>query len=242
MATGAMKMKKITETILVLAILLLTASVCWGQALTFQTGDVFAGIGNGQIQWYRPTPTEGGVVYTLLTTLIIPSTASFDTGMAFDAAGNLYATDFSVGKVSKFDIHGNPSLFASGFGAVNPESLVFDNTGNLFVGDANSFGTESGATVWKLGSSGSLLTHFTVGVENRGADWVDLAADQKTLFYTSEGHAVKRFDLSTRTQLADFSTALPGGAAFALRILPNGNVLVADSSAVLQLNTLGAII
>ena len=125
-----------------------------------------------------------------------------------------------------------------------PESLAFNNTGNLFVGDANGFPSDGGpqATIWKLDSSGNLAGSFTVAAENRGADWVDLAADQHTIFYTSEGKTIKRFDTSTNTQLLpDFATGLPGSNAFALRILPNGNVLVADSFAVVQVSTVGVV-
>jgi hypothetical protein len=230
-----MKMKRFAQAVLILAIVLVTVSVSWGQD-HFQTGDVFAGIGNGQIRWYR-----GGLV---LHTLSV-GTNTFDTGMAFDTASNLLATDFSLGKVTKFDVHGTPSLFAGDFGAVSPESLVFDSTGNLFVGDAYSATGSGLATIWKLDSTGHFLTSYTVTTENRGADWIDLAADQKTIFYTSEGRTIKRFDTSTNTQLSDFvgnEPGLPGAGAFALKILPSGNVLVADTSAVLQLNTLGAII
>jgi hypothetical protein len=246
-AARGIHMKKFIEATVLLVLLLLAGSAALGQApLTFQTGDVFAGIGNGQIQVYRLTPQiEGPSVYTLVATLTIPSTNTYDTGMAFDAAGNLYATQFSFGAVSKFDTHGNASLFAGDFGAVSPESLAFDNTGNLFVGDANGTFPVEGtptATIWKLDSTGHPAGSFTVVAESRGADWVDLAADQHTVLYTSEGHTIKRFDTSTNTQLTDFAAGLPGSNAFALRILPNGNVLVADSSAVVQVNTSGAVV
>ena len=47
-------MKRLPEAVPVLAIVLLTASLGWGQATsTLQTGDVFAGVGNGHINWYR---------------------------------------------------------------------------------------------------------------------------------------------------------------------------------------------
>jgi hypothetical protein len=250
-AARGIHMKKFIEATMLLVLLLLLGSAALGQSpLTFQTGDVFAGIGNGKIQVYRLTPQiEGQAIYTLVATLTGPSTNTYDTGMAFDAAGNLYATDYSVGQVAKFDVHGSPSLFAGDFGAVNPESLAFDSTGNLFVGDANGFfATDTGplqANIWKLDSTGHLAGSFTVTAEIRGADWVDLAADQHTILYTSEGTSIKRFDTtlgSHGTQLSDFATGLPGSNAFALRILPNGNVLVADSSAVVQVNTSGAVV
>lgn len=223
-------MKRFAQAVLVIAIVLVTASAGLGQD-HFQTGDVFAGIGGGQIQWYR----NGTLLHTLSTT-----TNSFDTGMAFDAAGNLYSTNFfNPGSVSKFDTSGNllPGTFGSGYN-FDPESILFDSAGNAYVGQAD--GTHQ---VLKFSSTGSSAGTFSPTIENRGTDWIDLAADQKTLFYTSEGHLVKRFDVSVDGgQLSDFATGLPGAAAFALRILPNGNVLVADSSAVLQLNTSGSII
>src|SRR5712691_5209329 len=225
----------------VLAIALVTVSLGWSQTQpTFQAGDVFAGIGNGQINWYR----LNGDGYTLIKPLIvgIGGTNTFDTGMGFDAAGNLYATDFSTGDISKFDTKGNfVSFFAAGFGA--PESLVFDNTGNVYVGDAAAFGGDPlVGHIAKLDPSGNLLTTFTAAREDRGTDWIDLAADQKTIFYTSEGTTIKRFDTIANTQLLDLATGLPGSHAYALRILPNGNVLIADTAAVLQLNTSGGVI
>jgi hypothetical protein len=94
--------------------------------------------------------------------------------------------------------------------------------------------------VLKFDSAGYPLGSFSPVVERRGTDWIELAADEKTLFYTSEGTLVKRFDLGTSTQLANFnSTPLPGGSAFALRILPNGKVLVANSDRVVLLDSSG---
>src|SRR5262249_10159450 len=69
----------------------------------------------------------------------------------------------------------------------------------------------------------------------RGTDWIDLAADQRTLYYTSVGASNKRFDLCQNTPLPDFCTSCDDGAGgatsgtfFALRLLPDGSLLVAD--------------
>ena len=81
----------------------------------------------------------------------------------------------------------------------------------------------------KFDSAGNFLARFDVAVEDRGSDWIELAADQRTLFYTSEGDSIKRFDVVSNTQLPDFVTnALPGFEAFALRLLPGGGLLVSD--------------
>jgi hypothetical protein len=94
--------------------------------------------------------------------------------------------------------------------------------------------------VLKFDPSGNLLATFSPATEDRGTDWIDLAADQCTLFYTSEGLLVKRFDVCTNTQLTDFNTApLPGSNAYAHRILPSGGLLVADTSVVVRLDASG---
>jgi hypothetical protein len=200
----------------------------------FQTGDVFAGVGNGQINWYHNT----GDGFTLVMTLSVGNANTFDTGMAFDAAGNLYATNFSIPSVSKFDTSGNLlGTFGAGYNT-SPESIRFDSAGNAYVGQAD--GTHQ---ILKFDSNGNPLAAFSPATEDRGTDWIELAADQKTIFYTSEGNSIKRFDTTgTGTQLPDFATGLPGLHAFALRILPNGNVLVANSTVALQLDTQGNII
>lgn len=200
----------------------------------FQTGDVFAGVGNGQINWYR----NSGNGFTLVMTLSVGNANTYDTGMAFDAAGNLYATNFSIPSVSKFDTNGNLlGTFGTGYNT-SPESIRLDSAGNAYVGQA-----DGSKQILKFDSNGNPLAAFSPATQDRGTDWIELAADQKTIFYTSEGDSIKRFDTTgAGTQLPDFATGLPGGAAFALRILPNGNVLVANSDRVLQLDTLGNVI
>src|SRR5262249_9820156 len=77
-----------------------------------------------------------------------------------------------------------------------------------------------------------------------GTDWIDLAADQKTLFYDFESPVIYRYDISTHTQLADFAS--PGGTSFPLRLLPpgdgSGGMLVAHLSDVIRLDGAGNIV
>src|SRR5262249_475161 len=78
--------------------------------------------------------------------------------------------------------------------------------------------------------------------ENRGTDWITLAPDQETIYYTSEGNSVLRFDTATGTQLAPFTTSLPGGGAFALRFLADSDLIVADAGSIERLDPNGAIV
>ncbi|MFI5057953.1 MAG: hypothetical protein ACHQLQ_07190 [Candidatus Acidiferrales bacterium] len=211
---------------------------------TFQTGDVFVGIAcfedcDGKVLWYRPngTPTP-----TLIATLDTGQANTETTGMAFDASGNLYATVFEAQNIVKFDHNGNwISTFGSGFTAF-PESILFDSAGNAYVGQATGVGNSGPHEVLKFSSTGTPLGTFVPATEFRGTDWIDLAGDQKTLYYTSEGFLVKRFDVSANAQLLDFASGLPGPTAYAFRILPNGQVLVADTDRVVLLNTSGNVV
>jgi hypothetical protein len=193
-------------------------------AVTFAKGDVFAAIGNGMVSEYTPT---GTLVQTLNTGL-----GGLTTGMAFDSSGNLYVTDFDVGKISKFDKNGNQVNGSFVTGLNNPESIVFDKSGNFYVGDAGS------DLIRKFNPSGTLLASYTVARENRGTDWIDLSADGKTAYYTSEGTHVKVSDLAGNKQLPDFAT-LGGSVAYALRLLPGGGALVADTENVARLDSSG---
>ena len=127
-------------------------------------------------------------------------------------------TDFSAQNVSAFDNHGTLlGTFGSGYNA-DPESILFDGSGNVYVGQAD--GTHH---VLEFNSSGGLINTFAPTTDARGTDWIELASDQHTLYYASEGLDVQRFDTATNTQLTDFNTApLPGTNAFALRILGDG--------------------
>jgi hypothetical protein len=227
-AATTMKIKLLNRTVPIVsfigAILFSGAS-----AQAFTLGDVFASVGNGEVNVYTPT---GTLVQTLNNTQ-----GTQTAGSAFDSQGNFYVTDFSSpGNVSKFDPSGTLlGNFGSGYTA-DSESIVFDGAGNSYVGEA-----DGDHHVQELSPTGANIGQFFPAVQDRGTDWVDLASDQHTLFYTSEGTSIKRFDVATNTQLTDFATGLPGSNAYAFRILSDGGVLVADSNAVLRLNSSGAV-
>jgi len=190
-------------------------------AQQFQQGDVFVAVGNGQVQWRRAT---GTLVQTLNT-----GQGGFTTGMAFDASGNLYVTNFSANSVSKFNTSGVlQGTFGSGYST--PESIVFDNGGNVYVGNL-------GNGVRKFNSSGAFLSTVVPG----RIDFFDLAADQCTILYTQEGSSINRYNGCTNTTLPNFANSL-GGSAFALRIRQNGDVLLANGSNILRLNSSGSVV
>ena len=224
-----------TKTLLV-ALLAISVPIFAGvleqaYALPYSVGDVFAGTGNGKIDVYKP---DGTFVQTLDTL----TASNEQTGMCFDALGNLYATSWTAGSMTKFDTNG--AIITSPWGGPfhnRPESCAIDAAGNIYVGEVDS-ATEH---IHKFDASGTLLATYSPTTGPRGVDWIDLSADQCTIYYTSEGDIIHRFDVCTNSQMADFATGL-NAPCFALRERANGDVIVTcsnesrryDSSGVLQ--------
>ena len=203
----------------------LRAQVQWN------VGDVFVAIGGGQYNVYSNTGA--------LRATIADGTGSGATaGCAFDSAYRLYTTNFTNTDIVRFSIdkaHGIVQTIPGGFS--QSESVAFDGRGNFYVGYA-------GGGLEKYNHDGVFQASFSPTVENRGVDWIDVASDGQTIFYTSEGRKIFRFSTVTG-QLpvyVDLSTVSGGtnGKLFAIRILPPGNgaggVLVADQKNIKRVN------
>jgi sugar lactone lactonase YvrE len=205
---------------------------------TFARGDILVSLRSGQVQWWN---ADGTLNRVLVST--VPGKAE---GMGFDAAGNLYVThycaDLSVcltgNTVERFSPAGvSLGSFGGGYNC-NPYAVAFDRGGRAYVGQADCTGD-----VLAFDASGGFLAAFDVAPDNRGSARIDLAGDGCTLFYTSQGPNVKRFDVCSNRQLTDFNaTPLGGGNANSLRILPDGGVLVAVETRIARLSAVGSLV
>jgi hypothetical protein len=205
----------------------------------FQSGDVFASVGDSTV--YAFDAASGDQVATLQDNTSEPYTA----GSAFDANGNFYVADDINGDISEFSPTGVPlPTFATGLS--NPLSIVFDNSGNMYVGQ------QSTPYIAEFASDGTRLPDIgPLQTELYGDDWIDLASDECTFYYTTEGTDILTYNKCTNTQGPNFntvpfpsqdpSTGLPVNA-FQLKILAGGDALVADSNAVLLLDPNGNVI
>ena len=123
-------------------------------------------------------------------------------GCWFDSQFNVYLTDVENTKVVKYNLANSHS--ASPF--ANPTTLLGDGHSNSIVMAVNGdvyVGHQAG-TPYKLvryRSDGTLPVGYSPSVENGGVDWMDLATDQKTLFYTSRGRDIRTFDVFSGTQI-----------------------------------------
>ena len=82
-------------------------------------------------------------------------------------------------------------------------------------------------------------------LDGRGV-WLDLAADQRTMFYTAEGHTVKRYDVVSKKQLPDFAQLPDTTRAYQIALLGprdgSGGAVVAGKDFVYRLNASGAVV
>ncbi len=223
----------------------------------FAPTQVFASVGGSTVNDYIPgTPNTTPPVPTTLdaslndgstippTSPVYPGYPAADNtaGSAFDASGNFYVTDDYSGQISEYNPDGSlKGVFASGL--QNPLSLVFDNSGNLYVGQQNT------PYIAELNSSGQSIANIgPVQTGETGDDWIDLASDQCTFYYTTETNVIYRFSNCAGSvgQQANFnSVPFPGARAFQVRILPQtdgGGALVADTNSVLRLDSNGNVI
>jgi len=192
-------------------------------ASTWNVGDLFLGVDNGQYQ----VRDQAGVLKETLTT----GRSGFTTGCAFDKNDNLFVTEFSADQVSIFvgpdDPHNNFLFGAHLYSA--PEMVAFDAAGNVYVGNV------IGGGIHQFAPNGAFIKTIVPGVR---VDFFDIAADLDTIVFGQEGTSLLTASISTGLQGADFSTGT-ATEAFGIRILPDGGLLLADGNNVKRYNSVG---
>jgi hypothetical protein len=202
------------------------------QASDWRVGDVFVGIGNGQ---YKVFDKDGNFKET------ISDGQGLTGGCAFDSTYHLVTTNISNAEVLRYKID-HPHGILQATPTSGAGSVVFAGNGDFYVGSPGS--PNGDGFIRKYDHAGKLLATYPVQVENSGSNWIDLTADEKTIFYTSEGRLIKRFGV-LNGQLDDFvnlgNPADPNFRLFALRLL-RGGLLVADKGNIKRLDSLGNVV
>ena len=202
-----------------------------GRALSVQMlpGDLLVAGVSGTVVHYSPA----GELKNTLTV----AAGGYQTGMCLDEAGSVHTTNWSSNTLSKYTNGGDPVLNPWVTGAsASPESCEMMAGGDFLVGLA-----DGARTLLKYDAAGALLATYAPTIQDRGIDWIDLATDDCTVYYTSEGTTVFRFDVCANAQLSAFATGLTR-PCFGLRIRGNGEVLVACQSQVVRLSAAGAVL
>jgi hypothetical protein len=174
----------------------------------------------------------------------------------------LYATEYDINNVAIFDNQGTLLSHCNPGGSsysIHPESVAVDRVSgvpSIYIGQA-----DGSKTVLRFNPGCStLLNTYSPSTGPRGTDWIDLAKDASDtgltdIVYTSEGVNILVFDTATLSQEANIvsplpasqavvqgaipNAALPGQSAYALRVLSDGSVAVADTSSVVHVSSAG---
>jgi len=219
------------------AMVCLTSPSVQASTRLFGAGDVFVSLHTGEVQWRL---SDGTLVMVLANT--VPGKAE---GMTFDASLNLYVTHHCLdgtcltgNAIERFNSSGvSLGRFGTGFNC-NPNSLVFDASRNLYVGQLDCT-----ADILKLDGTGALLGSYDAATQNRGTDWVDMGLDGCTIHYCSSGPDVMRYNVCARSQLGIFNAApFASGESHGLKVLADGGVLVATAADVSRLDASGNLV
>jgi len=204
--------------------------------VTFARGDLFVSLEYGEVLWLT---ADGSLRRVLPQTW--PGTAE---AMAFDTANNLYVSRWcndpfcqaEWGRVESYNNAGVPLGKMDATFNCSPRSIVFDGAGATYVGQVGC-----NKSILKF-ASGQAPTEYFPQEDNEGVFWMDLAPDGCTMYYTSMGANVKRYDVCSGTQLSDFNALpLPGGVTHDVRVLPDGGVLVSSGEVIARLNRDGVV-
>jgi hypothetical protein len=214
----------------------------------WQLGDVFVAVSNRQYKIYSGAGVFKETINPDAFLLSGPT-----LGCSYNRAlGRLYTTSYSSNEILAWyegaSGAGEPlrhqvvqTINTGAQGAAHPESIAFAKNGDFYVGHADGNGD-----IQRYDVTGTYQQSYDVAPEFRGSAWIELAADQKTIYYTSEGVQIKRYDVATSTQLPDFATLPNDGAAHAVKLLPpydgSGGLIVGQLTNVKRLNSSGAVV
>jgi len=194
----------------------------------------------GQVSFVRRYTTDGVAVDGWATEL--PNAfGNVATGFCRAPSGYVLSTRFtsSLGPVL---MSGAGAVLDGNFGGLigNDESCAFDELGNVWVGEAMP-PSASVAPLHYLAADGRVLKTLQLPVGERGTDWIELDANQCTLYYTSEDSDVRRFDVCTEAVMPHFAVGLEP-RCYALRQLPNRDLMITCTNRIYRYDENGAFI
>lgn len=157
--------------------------------------------------------------------------------VAFDAAGNLYATGLAAGTGVVRQIPaggGAPTLFAVGF--ANPVGMAFSASGDLYVADIGAYEGAPRGRIWKV-SAGGIKSTFASGF--LGPAFLAFDASGDLLVSERPGRRLRR--ISPSGVVSDFGPPLGGTGEFVGQFViePSGDVMVAVTGSLKRMGSAG---
>jgi hypothetical protein len=196
------------------------------QAQDWRAGDVFAGIGGGKIEVFRPGT---GVIETLSDGVTKPGNVN---SSFVDNTWHLWTTDpganSNQSKIVRFKILPpqpvlktiDASLPCSGLTSSNIQSITIDGKGDIFAANTNP------PSIVEFDSTGTCIAALAVPVKSIQS--MDLSTDGNTLWFTSKnsiGEISLPLTSSSVISTLTLSPNVPGSVSFFdLRVVPAGTL------------------
>jgi len=184
-----------------------------------QVGNLYVGICDGSLQNTQQDEVD---VYSptgqFVTAFHGPTQNACLTGMAFDGADHFHiiSARFQTQSWNVLEFDNSGHLLSNRGPFNSPVSITHDTQGNIYLGQG---------TILKIDTAGNVSSFTVAG----GAQWIDMAPDQRTIYYSASNGDVKTFDIVSRTQGPDIAV---DALARNVRVLPDRSILT---------QTLGAI-
>jgi len=217
----------------------LVLGVGWGNAASWNKGDLFVAVNGGGFRVYS---NDGTFKETFSADTLYRFGCAFNNEQSMLLSGRytygpIYVTGFDVKVPHNLTLQSNLGSYSYNYDA---GGIAFNNNDEFFV--------STGTHVFKFNGTGALLSMYSPNVEKFNGGWIDLSVDQSILFYTSGGTRILRYNVSKRTQFDDFAL-LPEEnkttVAYGLRLLPpgdgTGGLLVATYNNIKRLHGNGSI-
>jgi sugar lactone lactonase YvrE len=147
----------------------------------------------------------------------LPPSAAYPSGLAFDATGNLYASDPNRDTIHKITPAGVVTLFKNLPSMSFPTGMTFDTSGNLYVGNSAAH------QINRISPAGALSLFATVPV---GIGAEGLAFDATSNLYAAGNDQVVKISPAGTVSL--FANLPSGSTPFGLAFDDIGNLYVAD--------------
>lgn len=199
------RMYLLVPIMLVVSLMILSMALPASANRPFQYGDLIAIMDDGRVIHIAPTGQRIDVM----------NVGFRMTGLAdcdFDPAGNLYIATGGGGQVIRFSGPQFPRVNLGPWGTYDagPQSIWFDNSYGAYIGLAN--GTQD--IVYRRDLP-PVDRSFDVGLENGGANWVNNGptGQSNIIAYTSNGIAIRRYDVGADAQALDFGSLASGDIA-----------------------------
>lgn len=212
------------------------------------TGDVIAS--NEQLYIYDgATGDLRRIVVQSNTTAGQPDPSN---GLQLSDGSWVFPTEETDAKLIFYDTAFNVTAIVDAQGT-RARSLTLGVTDTIYVGFRGDNNTTPTAPTYyprQFMSDGTFVQAFPVAIGTAGPSGIDLASDQRTLYYVCRDRVIRRYDVLTLTQLDDWVT-LPtetgptystAARAYGIRLLNDGGALVADLIDIKRLDSSGQIV